>query len=150
MSGWVSVNVLAVRDANAADGDNSHLRGVGVLDHHVYVELLPARQVWPRRRSVIGCKLESEAGRVVVLRDDDPVIGLIGNEQSVKFGIEPGEHTGLRAVDHDVVARPIMPILPTASFLRSSGLVELQFATSPAETLKRPNRAPQTGGPGHP
>jgi hypothetical protein len=102
----VRVDVLTLGDPSAPDGDDLRVRTVGILDHHVDVELLRARWVRPCRGLVVGCQLEGESGGVVVLPNHDPVVGFVGDGQAEEFGIELGESARVWAVDHDVMAAP--------------------------------------------
>ena len=50
MPGWVHIDVVSVGDPRSPDGDDLQSSGVGVLYHHVDMELLRARRVWPAPR----------------------------------------------------------------------------------------------------
>jgi hypothetical protein len=54
--------------AEPARPDRDDLAGsyVDVIDHHVDMDLLRDRVVWPGRRPVAACTLEAEARRVII------------------------------------------------------------------------------------
>jgi len=69
------VGALATR-AQPTRTDRLHtLSGDGeVVDHHVQMDLLRHRVIWPGWRLVVGRKLEAQAGRAVAGSNDDEVL----------------------------------------------------------------------------
>jgi hypothetical protein len=76
---------------------------VDILDTDVEVQLLWMVGVWPARRHPLGRSLERELARSGFDPDHDPVAEVMIYLHAEHRGVELGERSRLRAVDHSLL-----------------------------------------------
>jgi hypothetical protein len=76
---------------------------VDILDTDIEVQLLRMVGVWPARRHPLGSSLERELARPGLDTDNDPVAKVMIYLHPEHRGVELGERSRLRAVDHGLL-----------------------------------------------
>jgi len=76
---------------------------VDILDTDIEVQLLWMVGVWPARRHPLGSSLERELARPGLDTDNDPVAKVMIYLHPEHRGVELGERSRLRAVDHSLL-----------------------------------------------
>jgi hypothetical protein len=102
MTGRIGIDVLAVALCRT-QRQHSWARCCNVLDHDVEVELLRHGGIRPGRWPVAGGTLECQARGRIAGGDHDPVAVTVCHRQAQQGGVEPGEGTGVWAIQDHMV-----------------------------------------------